>query len=69
MGDKKIVSYKITCPFCKREHKQHLYINTICGCGAKFYYRDFTWLNRATGEKFYMLHDVTFVSEEENERT
>ena len=66
MGDKKIVSYKITCPFCTREHKQHLYINTICGCGAKFYYRDFIWLNRATGEKFYTLHDVTFVSEEEN---
>lgn len=65
MGDKKIVSYKITCPFCKREHKQHLYINTICGCGAKFYYHDFTWLNRQTGEKFYTLDNVTFVSEEE----
>ena len=68
MGNKKITNYKVTCPFCRREHKQHIYINAICGCGAKFYYRDFIWLNRATGEKFYMLHDVTFVSEEENER-
>lgn len=66
MGDKEIVSYKTTCPFCKREHKQHLYINTICGCGAKFYYRDFIWLNRQTGEKFYTLDNVIFVSEEEN---
>ena len=65
MGDKKITSYKVTCPFCRSEHKQHIYINSICGCGAKFYYRDLTWLNRATGEKFYMLHDVIFVSEEE----
>lgn len=42
MGNKKITSYKVTCPFCKREHKQHIYINSICGCGAKFYYHDFT---------------------------
>jgi hypothetical protein len=68
MGDKKIVSYKTICPFCKREHKQHLYINTICGCGAKFYYRDFIWLNRQTGEKIHAIFDVSFVSEEENER-
>ena len=67
MGDKKIINYEVTCPFCGKEHKQHIYINSICGCGAKFYYRDFIWLNRATGEKFYMLHDVIFVSEEENE--
>ena len=66
MGDKKIVSYKTTCPFCKREHEQHLYINTICECGAKFYYRDFTWLNRQTGEKFYTLDNLAFVSEEED---
>ena len=65
MGNKKIVNYKITCPFCKREHKQHVYINTICGCGAKFYYRNFIWLNRQTGEKFYTLDNITFVSEEE----
>ena len=66
MGNKKIVSYKSVCPFCKREHKQHLYINTICECGAKFYYCDFMWLNRQTGEKFYAkLTDVTFVLEEE----
>ena len=65
MGNKKIISYKVTCPFCKREHTQHLYINTICGCGAKFYYHDFTWLNRQTGEKIYGIYDLTFVSEEE----
>ena len=69
MGNKKITNYKVACPFCGKEHKQHIYINSICGCGAKFYYHNFIWLNRATGEKFYTLHDVTFVSEEENERT
>ena len=66
MGNKKIVNYKTTCPFCKREHKQHLYINTICGCGAKFYYHDFTWLNRQSGEKIRAIFDVSFVSEEED---
>ena len=68
MGNKKITSYKVTCPFCRREHKQHIYINSICGCGAKFYYHDFTWLNRGTGEKVRAIFDVSFVSEEENER-
>ena len=68
MGDKEITNYKVTCPFCKREYKQHLYINTICRCGAKFYYRDFTWLNRGTGEKVRAIFDVSFVSEEENGR-
>ena len=69
MSNKKIINYKVTCPFCGKEHKQHIYINTICGCGAKFYYCDFTWLNRATGEKVHMSHEVRFVLEEENERT
>ena len=63
----RITHYVTKCPFCGKVNKQRLYLNSIClGCNAKFYYRDFTWLNRATGEKFYTLHDVTFVSEEEN---
>ena len=61
----RITHYVTKCPFCKEMKKQRLYLNTICSCGAKFYYHDFTWLNRQTGEKFYMLHDVKFVSEEE----
>ena len=69
MSVMRITHYITKCPFCGGVRKQKLYLNSIClGCNAKFYYRDFTWLNRATGEKFYMLHDVTFVSEEENER-
>lgn len=65
----RITHYVTKCPFCGKVNKQRLYLNSIClGCNAKFYYHNFIWLNRATGEKFYTLHDVTFVSEEENER-
>lgn len=42
--------YKITCPFCGKEHKQRSHINVICSCGAKFYYRDLLWLNRKNGK-------------------
>lgn len=62
---KNFTHYKVTCPFCKRIHKQRAYINTICSCGGKFYFNTFLWLNRATGEKFYTLYDVEFLKEEE----
>ena len=44
-------TYRKTCPFCRREHEQALWLNIMCPCGAKYYYPQKTWLNRATGER------------------
>ena len=70
MGNKRQKNYVITCPFCGKQHKQYIYINIICGCGAKFYYKDCLWLNRKNGEReFCSLFDLTFEVEGENEPT
>ena len=44
-------TYRKTCPFCRGEHEAALWLNIICPCGAKYYYPQKTWLNRATGER------------------
>lgn len=44
-------TYRKSCPFCQQEHEQALWLNIMCGCGAKYYYPQKTWLNRATGER------------------
>lgn len=68
MGNKKRVYYNISCPFCGKQHKQQVYINTICDCGAKFYYNTCIWLDRKkSNKKFYTLYDLVFDEEEENE--
>lgn len=51
MEKEPIKSYHKTCPFCKREHEQHDWLNIICPCGAKYYFREKYWLDRNTGEK------------------
>jgi hypothetical protein len=44
-------TYQRTCPFCKREHEQRMYINIICQCGGKYYFAQGFWLDRKTGER------------------
>lgn len=40
------------CPFCKKIHSvDSPYLNTICGCGGKYYSNAGYWLNRTTGEE------------------
>ena len=42
-------TYQQFCPFCGKDHEQRMHINIICNCGAKYYFRDNTWLDRKTG--------------------
>lgn len=42
--------YHKVCPFCGKSHTQRIYINIICPCGAKYYFRTREWLNRRNGE-------------------
>lgn len=47
MNDTK--TYHECCPFCGKHHEQRMWINIICDCGAKYYFRDNMWLDRNTG--------------------
>lgn len=38
--------YTERCPYCGKEHVQRLYFNTICPCGAKYYFNTREWLSR-----------------------
>ena len=52
-------TYPEKCPFCGKEHEQRAWLNIICNCGAKYYFRNNVWLNRKTGERKFgvMFHD------------
>lgn len=40
------------CPFCGEiVERVYAVCNGFCKCGAKYYSRDKTWLNRKTGEE------------------
>lgn len=43
--------YRKVCPFCGKKHYQRIFINIICPCGAKYYFRSREWLNRKDGER------------------
>ena len=47
VNDKAVVR---ACPFCRKKNVSRKYINTICPCGAKYYFVQKKWLNRKTGE-------------------
>ena len=40
-----------TCPFCGSICEGSMYINLICGCGAKYYCQSDIWLDRKTGKE------------------
>lgn len=46
-------TYSKKCPFCGAERSASLGRNIVCGCNAKYYYRERLWLNRNTEERLY----------------
>lgn len=45
-----IEMYITVCPYCHRIHRTPRFLNSICPCGAKYYYRNSQWYNRNTKE-------------------
>ena len=44
------------CPFCGADNGTRSFLNTVClGCSSKYYPNDRLWLNRETGERFYVI--------------
>ena len=52
-------TYPERCPFCNKDHEQSIWLNIICDCGAKYYFRDNIWLDRKTGNRTFgvCFHD------------
>lgn len=56
------------CPFCKKQHDvRACYLNTICGCGGKYYANTGVWLNRNTGEKVSVTMKIIEIADTEDE--
>ena len=48
---RRVETYHRTCPFCKMQHEQRMWLNIICPCGGKYYFAQEFWLDRKTGER------------------